>query len=249
MPRAVIVTLVLLSQACVLQRSIVAQPYHPLEAPPLATSWTLTEVSVAPPTNPELGNQRFTAMLQQIEGHVRQALSAEPALGQQVDGPKQAQYAVEVNVQLVEGGGVNGLYPVGLGASLLPAAGAIAGLAAATGPASAGLALIGVGVGGLVAAGLNLSLPQHTHQGQLEATVRVRRAFDGVEVAQRTCRSIWSVDLNAFAKEDKLAIAAGDAVPELEREVAKALRGVFVSLDAAALGDRDRAGVGLAGGD
>jgi hypothetical protein len=233
MHRLAVVPLVFLSQACALQRSIVSQPYHPLEEPALDARWTLSDVSVAPPANPELANQHFTAMLQQIEGHLKSSLVGEPAVGRHVVAPKDAQYAVELDVKLIESDGRNGLAPVGIGASALPAAGLLAGAAAVTGPVGVAALLVGVGVGTLVGVSVNLMLPQHTHQGQLEATVRVRRAFDGVEVAQRTCRSIWSVDLNAFAREDKLALAAGDAVPELEREVAKSLRGVFTSLDAA----------------
>ena len=34
--------------------------------------------------------------------------------------------------------------------------------------------LLGVGVGALVAGSVNLMLPQHTHQGQLEAPAKVR---------------------------------------------------------------------------
>jgi hypothetical protein len=168
-------------------------------------------------------------MLQQIEGHVHDALSQEPALGHHQDSTRDAQYSVEVDVRLVEGDGMNPYTGITMGSAALPAAGLlIGGLAAPAGPA--GL-LIGAGVGGLVTLGVNLAVPRITHSGTLEATMRVRRAADGVEVAQRTCRSTWTVDLNAFAREEKLAVAAGDAVPELERELVKSLRSVFTSLD------------------
>jgi hypothetical protein len=228
-----LITLALVAQACATQRSIVARPYVPSQDPPLEASWTLSNLSVAPPLNPDLANQQFATMLTQIETHVHDALANEPALGHHEPSTRNAQYAVEVDVRLVEGDGINGFTGITMGSSVLPAAGLlIGGLAAPAGPA--GL-LIGAGVGGLVTLGVNLAVPRTTHAGTLEATMRVRRAADGVEVAQRTCRSTWTVDLNAFAREEKLAVAAGDAVPELEHELVKSLRSVFASLDAPTL--------------
>jgi hypothetical protein len=232
-PRLGIIALALLAQACATQRSIVSRPYVPSQEPPIEASWALSDLTVAPPVNPDLANQQFTTMLQQIEGHVHDALATEPALGHLEPSTRNAQYAVEVDVRLVEGDGINAYTGLTVGSTVLPAVGLLIGsVAAPAGPA--GL-LIGAGVGGLVTLGVNLAVPRKTHAGILEATVRVRRAADGVEVAQRTCRSTWTVDLNAFAREEKLALAAGDAVPELERELVKSLRSVFTTLEPPAI--------------
>jgi hypothetical protein len=222
----------LVASGCVTTRTVAIDPYVALAEPPLATRWALTNVAVLPPTNPQLSNHRFATMLQQLEGHLRSSLASEVALGEHVADPRDAEYAVELELRLVEGAALNGYYGVSLGEAVAgPLVGAAVGTVIA-GPAAPAGVLIGAVVGGSVALIGSTLTPSQTYSGQLEATVTVRRARDGVEVAKRTSRSEWSALLNAYDVEAKLATAAGHAVPDLEREVSRTLRSTFSALAA-----------------
>jgi hypothetical protein len=221
-----------LCSACVTVRSVNPDPYVALGEQPVDATWTLSNVAVLAPTNPDLSNHRFTTMLQQLEGHLRTALISEAALGTYDHNARNSQYAVEVELRLIEGESFNGYQAVSLAGSVVgPVSGAFIG-SSLGGLASPIGTLIGAAVGGGASLLTSAFTPNITHSGQLEATVTVRRARDGTEVSRRTSRGEWSAELNAFDVETKLATAAGQALPELEREIARSLRATFIVLPA-----------------
>lgn len=216
---------------CATTRTVVADPYVALGQPPLDSKWVLTHVTVLPPTNPALSNHKFNTMLQQLEGHVREALVHETSLGEHVASGQRADYAVEVELRLIEGAAMNGYYGVAIGGAFAgPVAGALIG-AAVGGPFAGATSIIGAAIGGAASIAASTVTPSETFSGQLEATLTVRRARDGVEIARRTSRASWETLINAYGIEEKLATAAGRAVPELEREMVRSLRDTFTSLE------------------
>lgn len=231
MYRIFAVALLALVSGCATMRTLDAPPYVQLTEPPVSTSWRLTNLVVSPPDNTEVSGQEFTALLQQLEGHLSDALTHEPALGAYRPTLTEADYAVEVKVRYLEGQGVNGWYGVGLGSAVAgPLTGGALALVATGAVASAAPVVAGALLGGGIALAAQALLPGVTHRGQLEAEAIVRRAKDGVEVARRSARSDWSAKVNRFNAEHVLATAAGSAVPKLERELSRQLRGVFESL-------------------
>jgi hypothetical protein len=224
-----VLALAALSSACITTRSINLPPYELLAEQPLSTSWVLSEVTVRAPTNPELAHHRFGEVQHGLERHLRDVLEADPALGVH-EGP--AQWAVEVEVQLNEAESANPYIAATVGASVAaPSIGAVVG-AVIGGPIAS---IVGAGVGGAVALVGNTFTPAATYAGQLQATVVVRRASDGVEVARRSAHAEWSTDLNRWGIAEKLADAQGEALIPLERELARSLREVFTSLEPVAM--------------
>jgi len=218
------------SAACVTTRSIAAEPYVTLSEPPLPARWTLSQVAVLPPTNPELTNQRFSALITQLEGHARDALSHEPALGQYQTDVRDADFAVELELRMIEGAAVNGLYGLTLTQAFAgPLAGAAVG-AAVSGPGAPLGIVVGAAIGGVAALVGSALTPAMTYAGQLEAVMTIRRAADGAEIARRTAHVEWDTKMSAVNREQPLALGLGSALPQLERDVATELRKSFAVL-------------------
>ena len=211
----------LASSGCVLSRSLVLPDTTPvLDAPEVTARWAVTELFVRsrPAESGGNGQRDYQELRGQLETRLRRTLEAQTGLGHRMEN---AEYGVEVVVDVSETSGINGW--LGLGASLESAVllgGAGVGMALGGPPAS----LLGMLIATPVAIVVALTPPSYTELGELEATVVLRRKADGVVVATRHARSHWRKDMNGYHRKEKLARESGGAVPELEQQLLETLR-------------------------
>ncbi len=217
------VAVLFVGSSCTLTRAVHLPPALPLElGPPSGASFALTDVSWKPPSSDALALHDFSGVAAAAKAHVKDVLSQSEAVGASRSMVQAPQYAVEVAIAHGENFAPNGL-------TLIPLT-AYAGLAVGAGVAvmafpPAGIAL---GLGALGSLAVGGVLPMTTYAGTLTAEVRVRRAADGVEVAQRTCTVAWKEPLSSVAWREGWARSLGAHVGELESEIGKSLRDVFM---------------------
>ena len=170
----------LASSGCLLSRSLVLPDTTPmLDAPEVTARWGVTELFVRSRAASANEQRNYRPLEDQLETRLRRTLEAQTGLGHRRE---QADYGVEVVVDVSESAGVNGW--LGLGATMESAVllgGAGVGMAVAGPPGS----LIGLLLATPVAVVVALSPPSYTELGELEATVVLRRKTDGVEGRRR----------------------------------------------------------------
>lgn len=217
------IALCVAGSSCTVTRAIALPPVRPLAlGPPSATSFALTELSWTPPSGDAVAAHDFSGVVAAAKAHARDVLTQSEAVGAAKASSEAPQYAVEIAITHGEAVAPNGVVLASLAAYTGLTVGAGAALFVAP-PVSAALA---VGALGTVVA--SNFLPSQTYAGTLTAEVRVRRAADGVEIARRTCTVAWKEPLSAASWREGWANSLGAHVGELEMEIGKTLRDVFL---------------------
>jgi hypothetical protein len=231
----------LVSAGCVSSRHLTIPDATPvLDAPEVTARWGVTELFVRsrPADTGGNGQRDYKELQTQLETRLRRTLEAQTRLGHRAE---DADYGVEVQVDVHEASGVNGWLALGAGmetAVLLGGAGL--GMAVGGPPAS----LLGLLVATPVALVVALAPPSHTELGEFEATVVLRRKADGVVVATRRTRSSWRAEMNGYHQKEKLARESGGSVPELERKILETLREALKDQTTPSLSSRGGEGQG-----
>lgn len=218
----VLVVAVAASSGCLFSRSLALPSTTPVLAARDPLPWDVTEVFVRSKLEGRVEEPRdFTVLREQLAARLNTTLRAQSSLGYQaLDAP----LAVELEVDVTETNSINGWLAAGLGLEL-----AVLGGGAAIGSLIAGPA--GTALGAVIAApfavAAGLAPPGHHEQGELVATVKLRRKADGVVVATRHVRSDWRIQASTYGRGGTLAKHSGNAVLELEQGVLETLREVL----------------------
>lgn len=208
--------------SCTITRSISLPAVRPLAlGEPTRATFTLDDVSWAPPTGESMALHDFTGVTAAGTAHAKDVLGHSESVGVAQAASEHPQFAVEVAISHSEAIAPNPLITVPLVAYTGLLVGA--GIAAATAPPVA----IGLAAGALGSLSAGNFLPTETFAATLSADVRVRRASDGVEIATRKCSVSWREHLSPASWRDGWARSLGLHLGELEQEVGRSLRDVF----------------------
>lgn len=241
--RALSLLLLLSSSGCLFRRELVIGTPAAVEPDPglsAETTWRLGEVHVAVEAQNANGSAQplvldLAPLKQQIGDRLRATLLAQSNLGART-GP--AAYALEVNLEARERYGFG--RQIGLSIALevgLAAIGALVGALVGNATTRPPDWLVGYSVGagaGLGAGVIASTLPEAAGtQGNLKATLVLRRLSDRVPVAQRSIESAWRADYNFYDIPSKLARASGVGMADFEKVLVPALKDMLLELQPA----------------
>jgi hypothetical protein len=222
---------------------------RPAQTVPVRLALGEITVHVSPPT--AVGRGRavlpdWSVGRAQLQEYLERRLVSAPGPRVWVARGRDADYVVDVDVDILEQGSVNAWILLGV-AIELGALGAGTGIGAAVGSAHSRNgalegSLIGLGISIPVAIGAALAPPSSHVTGLMEAVVSLRRARDGVQVGLRHAEASWGADLSVYSGPGgEMARRSGASAAELATNVNLALQRALDDLPASTTHDGDAA--------
>lgn len=226
-PIIVSTALLFAASGCITQRSFRLPDPATVALAPSSTEpvtdvrWTVGQIYVdAGSTGPARSATDWQRARLQLEEHLGRVLLEGGLPGTHVAHHADADVILDLTVRISEERTINGWYSAALVTQAAVTLGSLVAAGATSDPngLDSGVVLAGSGIGLAVIGGSTL-LPGNDFIGKFESVLTVRRAEDGVSIAERRFGTTWTDRFNEWGQQEKLERASSASAVELDKAV------------------------------